>query len=300
MRNTGHAYRRLIACAALVLLALAGCSRIGLVYNRLDTLVHFQIGRLVDLNQSQRAAFDSRFDQLWDWHRRSQLPLYARELRELAAAAAAPIGVDQLRRYSEQTRRHVDLATQESLRVAAAPTLAALDDEQVHELLAAVEKRAGKDAAKQRKLDDAQWRKRRINEAVDRLDDWAGAVTTAQRERIALWAAAQQRPAPDPQAERRREFAELMKTRHQPGFEQRLQRYTFEPFQGEAEAANRPETEASLQLLADLSASLTPEQRRYLQRKFTDMAAQLDVLVADRSTPAGSAPAALELGDSGF
>ncbi|MDB5967812.1 MAG: hypothetical protein JWQ90_262 [Hydrocarboniphaga sp.] len=270
--------RKLIAAAAaLAALLVAGCSSIGLVYNRLDTLAHFQIGRYVDLNPQQRADFDSRFNALWAWHRRSQLPLYAHDLRELAQTAAAPLTVQQLQQIGERWREHADRTTRESLRVAA-PTLAALSEPQLRDMLAAIDKRAAKETGKQQKLDDTQWRETRVKEAAERLAEWASSVTPAQRQRIDLWADSLKRPPPDPQAARRRQFAELLKTRRDAGFEQRLQDYAFAPFTGEIAEMNEPQTQASRQLLADLSGMLTAKQRAYLRDKLNDMAAQIDEL----------------------
>jgi hypothetical protein len=265
--------------AGLATLLVAGCSSIGLVYNRLDTVVHFEVGGYVDLDKQQQAAFDSRFDALWAWHRRTQLPVYARDLRELARQVNAPLTVQQVQKIDEQTREHIDLTTVESLKVAA-PTMAAFSDEQVADMLAAVDKRAAKENKKQQKMDDAQWRESRVKEAADRLDEWTGDVTREQHQRIEAWATAQKRPPPDPQAARRRQFAELLKTRTDPGFEQRLRSYAFEPFTGEAAEMHEPQTQASRQLMADLSAILSPAQRAHLRDKLNDMAAQLDALVA--------------------
>lgn len=274
-----NSQRIALATGVVLLLLAAGCSRIGLVYNRLDTLAHFQIGRYVDLDQQQKADFDTRFDAAWAWHRRSQLPLYAAELRRLAKAVDAPLSVQQVEQLGARWREHADLSTVESLKVAA-PTLAALSDQQVAELLASVEKRAAKEAQKLQKLDDAEWREFRVDQAADRLDEWTDAVTPQQRERLQLWAAHQKRPPPDAQAARRRQFAELLNTRRDAGFEQRLQTYAFEPFTGEIATMNEPQTQASRQLLADLSDMLTTQQRAYFRDKLLDMAAQLDQLVA--------------------
>lgn len=275
MHRNGKRIALAVGLAALLL--AAGCSRISLVYNRLDTLAHFQIGRYVDLDPQQKADFDRRFDAAWTWHRRSQLPLYAAELRRLARSVAGPLSVQQLAQLGEQWRGHAELTTLESLKVAA-PTLAALSDRQVGELIGAVDKRAAKETQEQQKLDDAEWRKTRIREATERLDDWTGAVLPPQRQRIELWAGQLKRPPADPQAARRRQFAELLKARHDAGFDQRLQAYAFEPFTGEAARMNEPQTQASQQLLADLSGTLTAKQRSYLRDKFNDMAAQLDQL----------------------
>jgi hypothetical protein len=269
MRHRGKPIT-LVLCACLAL--LAGCSQVGLVYNRLDTIVRYEVGRYVDLDKPQRAALDSRLQAMWQWHRTTQLPLYAAGLREVAGMSADAVSVEQIRGLGEQIRIWMLDATAESLKLAA-PTLADLSDTQVQELLANIDREAAKALKRNRKLSDAKWREKRGDDAIDRLEDWAGSSTAVQRERIREWAAGLQRPVDDSEAQQAG-FEELLKSRRDPDFRQRLQDQVSI---GGGDDDGR--IQASRQLLADLSASLSPEQREYLRKRLLNLARQLDELV---------------------
>ena len=274
MQQNGKRIRLVAAMAAAL---LAGCSGLGLVYNRLDTLARFQIGRYVDLKPQQQSEFDQRFDALWRWHRTTQLPLYAQDLRELQQATAAPLSAAEVRAISERMQDRAEITSAEALRTAA-PTLAALSDRQVQQLLAAIDERAAKERRKQHKLSDSDWAEKRADEAIGRLGEWAGSATPAQRQRIELWAAALARPPADAQAERRRQFGELLQHRREPGFAEQLQRYGMEPFSEEAAVPGEKQRRATGELLADLSRMATPQQRRFLYDKLGAMARELETL----------------------
>ena len=69
--------------AVLALLLATGCSsgvRIG--YNQAEMLVGWTLSDYVEFEPHQRDLFGQKFRALHDWHRREQLPEYARLLRE--------------------------------------------------------------------------------------------------------------------------------------------------------------------------------------------------------------------------
>ncbi len=267
--------RSVRALAALVLVGLvaSGCSRIGLVYNRLDTLTDLEIGRYVDLDASQRADLAPRLDALWRWHRSTQLPLYVTDVRALQKTSAEPLTSVQFDAAGDRAQQNAEATWREVLRVAA-PTLASLSDAQTASLLAQVEKRAAKDKRKQDKLTDADWAEQRAEDALDRLDEWAGSVTPAQRERIRQWSLDLVRPPADRLPPRRAAFADLMKKRHDADFGQRLEAYAMQPLRG----LDPVLTDQRRRLLLDLSRLATAEQRAHLQDKLGALAAELDDL----------------------
>ena len=65
------------------------CSTARLAYNNLDRLVAWQGGSYLGLDRTQRAQLREDFRPLWDWHRATQLPLYAVDLQELAGILEA-------------------------------------------------------------------------------------------------------------------------------------------------------------------------------------------------------------------
>lgn len=69
--------------ALLALLLAAGCSSgLRLGYNQAEILVNWSLSDYVDLEPHQRDLFGRRFREMHDWHRREQLPEYARLARE--------------------------------------------------------------------------------------------------------------------------------------------------------------------------------------------------------------------------
>src|SRR5258708_3833766 len=79
--------KRLACCCAVLLLAACSATRLG--YNHLDDLLHWEVSSYVDLDPAQQRLFDAELQSLWMWHRQSQLPLYAAELRRLAGLVQA-------------------------------------------------------------------------------------------------------------------------------------------------------------------------------------------------------------------
>jgi len=271
---------KIAICLSLVLIS-AGCGRVGLVYNRLDTLARLQLGRYIDLDAAQKAQFDQHFDALWRWHRSEQLPRYAAELRQLQTLALAPISPATLQPLGDQLRRHARTLTAETL-AALAPTLASLRDDQVSALLAKLADDRERQARKQARLSDAKWREQRADTAIDRLDDWAGSVTPAQRQRIEAWAAQLQRDDDQDDARDqagRQQFETLLRQRREPGFSDRLVGFALAPFDEPEPDAARDRTR---QLLADLSALATPRQREHLARRLGELADELDALATSR------------------
>lgn len=124
--------------AVLALVAgLAGCG-IGLVYNRLDTLMGFYIEGLVNLDREQSAQLGRILSSNLDWHRRSELARYSELLRDLASEIEQRPDRESLARASglaqDYWRRIFEQAAPGYARLAAT-----LTDAQVAELLRSFE-----------------------------------------------------------------------------------------------------------------------------------------------------------------
>ena len=55
------------------LLALAGCSSLRLVYNHGDTVLYWWLDAYVDFNADQKVWVKKDIDNLFSWHRKTQL-----------------------------------------------------------------------------------------------------------------------------------------------------------------------------------------------------------------------------------
>lgn len=79
----------LLACASVLL--LAACSVVRLAYNQSDTVVYLWLDRAFDLDHRQGNALRRNVGQWFDWHRHTQLPVYAKFLERAEGEAKCPI-----------------------------------------------------------------------------------------------------------------------------------------------------------------------------------------------------------------
>lgn len=80
--------------AALILILvvmLAACSVVRLAYNQADKLVYWQLNRAFDFNDTQSVQIHGAIKQWFQWHRRTQLPVYAQFLTRAQKEALAPV-----------------------------------------------------------------------------------------------------------------------------------------------------------------------------------------------------------------
>lgn len=280
--------RALTAVAGLLLaLTLSACS-VGtrLAYDNLDTLFALELDDYVALDDHQQALLDARFDPLWQWHRASELPAYARTLRELAtvldAANAEPAAVEV---FSSRFEAHGE-RLQERILSEAAPLLAALSDTQASTLLAAVRDKEAERIQKQTRGSLAARRTRLLDRIEGRLENWLGPLNAAQQaiaaQRAALLETEGELSPETLQARAIQDhstLAALLATRQQPGFAMRL-REVITPSSG-AEATKRAAQRArSRQNLAALAATLEAPQRAHLAKRLRGFAKDFEVLAA--------------------
>jgi len=173
-------------CIFFIVLLLAGCSTVRLVYDNADTYIHWRATHYLDLEGEMADDLDERIAAFMAWHRAQALPKYAQLLDEAA------------RRF-EKRLTPADLVwgydsimpqARESLRMAAvqgAPLLDRLSPAQIANL----ERRLAEDnrrfARENLKGSEREQRKRRTERNVERLEDWVGKLTKTQVERVAQY-----------------------------------------------------------------------------------------------------------------
>lgn len=79
MHKHFHSSLRML-CALLVAFSLASCSAIKLTYNNGDTLAYWWLNGYLDLDSEQSRWVKQDIDELFSWHRRTQLRDYAQLL----------------------------------------------------------------------------------------------------------------------------------------------------------------------------------------------------------------------------
>jgi hypothetical protein len=70
---------------ATLLILLSACSTIEILYDQADTLLSYKVDQYFDLTDHQQDFVDRRIKALMAWHRREELPDYARFIADLNA-----------------------------------------------------------------------------------------------------------------------------------------------------------------------------------------------------------------------
>ncbi|MBM0103822.1 hypothetical protein JM946_03665 [Steroidobacter sp. S1-65] len=269
----------------LVALVAAGCT--NFFYNRLDTLAAWYIQDLVSLDDAQRSDLRSWLDSTLQWHRSSELTRYAQFLRTLAGTAAQPGNPTTYRNIETQIEqfgsRLVERAAPDAARL-----LMRLTPEQLEQFetnLAAKSRERNEENLKA--LADGKWHEKRAKDIEKQLKRWTGSVTKEQQRLIAQHSARFDSTTADwleSQARWRQAMFGALKERFAAGqspeaIEERILGLLRTPESQWTRAYQTKATqnrEQSLAVLAALDASLTPEQRRHLQRELTELAQRLE------------------------
>ena len=175
-----------IGLIAVLLLLLAACSTVKLLYDRLDWMLPWYIGRYVELNDDQQALLDQRLAELLSWHRQTQLPQYASWLRELEDDLADGLEPDELDRYERRLERFWS-ELMHRLAPDAALLLAELSPEQREQLFEAMAERNREYRRRYVDPDPLRIADRRAENALDRLEYWLGGTTPEQIDIIRDW-----------------------------------------------------------------------------------------------------------------
>lgn len=283
MRVPMRTLKGLACCGALLLLGACSITRLG--YNHIDTLLRWQVSEYVDLDTQQQQSFDAELQRVWLWHRHTQLPVYAGELRRLAALVQADaIGREQIDASSARiTGYWKDLVMQALPGYAKVNLL--LSDAQVADMIGRIGKEVERKARKRQKLSEEERQQHRIDAMNDTLRDWIGRPTARQRQLVEQWAdATQLTPAEQTQRQLARlaRYAALLARRLEPGFESRMGAFMLDPEPGVGrQSPDAVQRDRWLQLLADIAPTLEPAQRERLRKRLLDYAADFEALAAE-------------------
>lgn len=270
-----------------VTLGVSACT--NFFYNRLDTLAAWYIQDLVSLDDTQRSDLRSWLESTLQWHRSSELALYAKFLRELAGTATHPGNASTYKRIEAQVEqfggRLVEQAAPEAARL-----LMSLSPDQLTEFESNLTEKSRERNEKDLKaLADGKWHEKRARDIEKQLKRWTGSITKQQHLLIAAESKQFDSTTADwleSQARWRKAMFGALKERFTAGqsptaVEERILALLRTPesqwtraYQTKA-AQNR---EQSLVVLGAIDASLTPEQRSHLQRELNQLAQQLEAM----------------------
>ncbi|WP_161809950.1 DUF6279 family lipoprotein [Steroidobacter agaridevorans] len=278
---------RILLLMLAVTLGVSACT--NFFYNRLDTLAAWYIQDLVSLDDTQRSDLRSWLEGTLQWHRSSELALYAKFLRELAGTAAHPGNASTYKGIEAQVEQFGGRLVQQAA-PEAARLLMSLSPDQLTEFESNLTEKSRERNEKDLKaLADGKWHEKRAKDIEKQLKRWTGSITKQQQLLIATESKQFDSTTADwleSQARWRKAMFGALKERFTAGqsptaVEERILALLRTPesqwtraYQTKA-AQNR---EQSLVVLGAIDASLTPEQRSHLQRELNQLAQQLEAM----------------------
>ncbi|WP_396435037.1 DUF6279 family lipoprotein [Limnohabitans sp.] len=112
------------------LLLLQACSTIKLGYQQLPTLSYWWLDSTVSFSGTQSDQAKTAINQLYQWHRREALPVYAKLMQDTQQLSAGPVQADQLCKVLTEAQNQLDLLMRQAV-VLAAPVAMALGPRQL-------------------------------------------------------------------------------------------------------------------------------------------------------------------------
>jgi len=168
--------RVFLSAFALLMLVSCGNSKLilGPLYNRLDDQMRKEFAKLGDFDASQKSQFEDRLQTFHLWHRRSQLPRYAKLLDEVAGVISKP-GIKTLDQVEAWTAESEDFSV--SVRAChpvnySFDLMRTITDEQVN----FIERRFAREQKKNRTRYDSRTPEERQQRRYNFVVKWTGRI----------------------------------------------------------------------------------------------------------------------------
>ena len=274
-------------------LLLAACSSLRLAYNNGDTLLYWWLDAYVDFDSEQKAEVKQDIDNLFRWHRKTQLQDYAQVLQHAQQQLKGnPTQADLLADYQDVRRRT------QALLVKAAPDIAELALSLKPEQLEQMEKKFTKNNAKFRREnmrgDAEEQNKFRYKKSMEQFELWFGGFSREQEAVIrrasdarpldnALWLDERIRRQRNILSLARRIMQEKPSKEVAVGWITDLIRQSFERMdQGERKAFFDAYTNSTVELVHTVIRIATPEQKEHAQKRMAGWIKDFNVLAAEQ------------------
>lgn len=276
------------AVLAVVLAAMvAACSTVTRVaYNNATFAATWVVDDWFDLHDGQRDWVKGRFARLLGWHRASELPAYERLLQDTAARAATRLTEEDARRVFGEMRALYHRTLRQAI-----PDMADFLLQVRPEQVAHLERKFAEDNARVAKESvkgtPQEQGERRAKRFVERIEDWTGRLSAAQRDLVRARVTTMEDIVDDWMGDRRFRQAEtLALARARQSREEVIAGLTRLLI--DTDSWRRPEYQAKLRardgqvfaLIAALDATLSAEQRARLHRRLGSYAADVAYLMA--------------------
>lgn len=282
---------RLIAVSVIVL-PLAACTSIRFGYNHADTLLILKLDQYLDLEKPQEKLAKDRIAALLAWHRSTQLADYSVLLEEIRTKVKGPITSVEVTEFQQKIQERL-----ETLGERAAPEIAKLALTLGPEQIARVQRELSDDNEKFRKKfgylhNSTNELGARAKLFIKRAEFWLGKLTDEQRTIIRktitgrdngnyTWA--------DEREARQHDFLALLSKIQAQKPEEWVATNWVRDYFAELADQTDPQRRAFIQtlrqsnaeLIAQVIASVTPEQRAALNEKLQGYAADLAALAEE-------------------
>ncbi|GGX83248.1 hypothetical protein GJV26_13445 [Massilia dura] len=278
----------LIALLAL----LTACSSLKLAYNNGDTLLYWWLDNYVDFDGEQSDQVKKDIDDLFRWHRKTQLQDYVHVMQRAQQQLRGNPTPADLRADYDDIR-----ARTQALLLKAAPDIADLALSLKPEQLAQMEKKFAKNNDKFRrenmKGDREDQNAFRYKKSMEQFELWFGSFSREQKDIIrkasdarpldnAIWLDERMRRQRSVLALARRIMQEKPTREQAVGQIQSLIRESFARLDNsERKAFYEANTEASIGLVHTVIGIATPEQKAHAQKRMQGWINDFNTLAAD-------------------
>jgi hypothetical protein len=163
----------------VLMVTVAGCSSIRFTYNHGDTLLYWWLNNYLDLDSDQSGWVKKDIDNLFQWHRKTQLKDYVQLLQNGQRQLAGNLSQADLLADYHDIKSRTELLAYKAL-----PELADLARTIRPEQIAQMEKKFAKNNDDYRKKfmkgDQEQQQKARFKKSMEQFDLWFGNFTSEQ------------------------------------------------------------------------------------------------------------------------
>ena len=175
-----------ILLLAFCLLALTSCST-KIAYNFLGYVLNWYVDDYVSLNRQQQKQVDSAIKEFHDWHRATQLTIYANYIEELVKTLeSTPATQQYLHDESDKVQEFLDTSTN-YLIPTVVDVLSTLNDKQVAELLKNLSEEQKKYEKEFIKPSRDKVVKTHVKDIKDYVKPFFGSLNKEQKQLIAQW-----------------------------------------------------------------------------------------------------------------
>jgi hypothetical protein len=269
-------------------LALAACSVSRLAYLNAPPLALWYLGGYVDMSDAQKTFVKERLTRAVSWHRQAELPEYQRAIESLIGKMEGKVSVDDARSTYTKARDYYHRLVAHLL-PDFADFILLLDPAQVERIerkFADENRKVVKESVKG-SVDDR--REKRAKRYVEQFEEWTGRLSEAQRDIV--FNATKDLPdlTEERVGDRRYRQGEIVQLiRAKPAREAIIQKLrgllidTESWRRAEYTRKLRERDERLIEVVAQLSETLTPDQRRSVQRKMRGYVQDIDSILASR------------------